>query len=110
MMVEGQVRPADVTDPRILAALFELPRERFVSERHAPLAYLDLDLPVGEGRTSRRMLKPMVLAKLLQAADIGRTDRVLDVSPQALEDLGATTDDELLVAFAAPGAALGVVP
>ncbi len=41
----------------------------------AELAYLDLDLPVEAGR---RLLKPMVLAKLLQAAEIGESDRVLD--------------------------------
>jgi hypothetical protein len=38
------------------------------------------------------------------------TGRILDISPEAIEDLGATTDDELLVAFAAPDAPLGVVP
>lgn len=81
MMVDGQVRTADVTDPRILGAMLELPRERFLPDGKAQLAYLDLDLPLGEGgaRTPRRMLKPMVLAKLLQAAEIGETDRVLDI-------------------------------
>ena len=79
MMVDGQVRPSDITDPRIIAAMFELPRERFVSERRAGIAYLDLDVPVGDGEDSRRMLKPMVLAKLIQAAEISGSDRVLDV-------------------------------
>ena len=45
MMVDGQVRTSDVTDPRIIAAMLELPRERFVPERKAALAYLDLDVP-----------------------------------------------------------------
>ncbi len=36
MMVDGQVRTSDVTDPRIIAALLELPRERFVPERQRP--------------------------------------------------------------------------
>jgi protein-L-isoaspartate(D-aspartate) O-methyltransferase len=75
-MVDGQVRTADVTDLRIQAAMLELPRERFLPPASAGLAYLDLDLPVGQG--GRRLLKPMVLAKLLQAADIAPTDRVLD--------------------------------
>jgi protein-L-isoaspartate(D-aspartate) O-methyltransferase len=79
MMVDGQVRPSDITDPRIINAMFELPRERFVSERRAGIAYLDLDVPVGDSEDSRRLLKPMVLAKLIQAADISPTDRVLDV-------------------------------
>jgi protein-L-isoaspartate(D-aspartate) O-methyltransferase len=80
MMVDGQVRTADVTDPRLLAAMLELPRERFFPEEKASLAYLDIDVPVNEvGQPARRLLKPMVLAKLIQAAGINATDRVLDV-------------------------------
>lgn len=80
-MVEGQVRTADVTDLRIQGAMLELPRERFVSPDKAELAYLDLDLPIGPGgsRAARRLLKPMVLAKLLQMAEVSETGRVLDV-------------------------------
>jgi len=77
-MVDGQVRTADVTDLRIILAMQEIPRERFVPPASAALAYLDIDLPVGEGG-SRRLVKPMVLAKLIHAADIGSSDRVLDV-------------------------------
>jgi protein-L-isoaspartate(D-aspartate) O-methyltransferase len=76
-MVDGQVRTADVTDLRILNAMLEIPRERFVPDS-ADLAYLDLDLPVGKSG-SRRLLKPMVLGKLIHAADIAAGDRVLDV-------------------------------
>ena len=80
MMVDGQVRTADVTDLRLLAAMSELPRERFVPQSKAELSYLDLDLPAGEGVGSVRcLLKPMVLAKLIQLAEIADTDRVLDV-------------------------------
>jgi protein-L-isoaspartate(D-aspartate) O-methyltransferase len=79
-MVDGQVRTADVTDLRIIAAMLEVPREAFVAPAMAGLAYLDLDVPVGAGaQSARRMIKPMVLAKLIQAADLGGTDRVLDV-------------------------------
>lgn len=79
MMVDGQIRTNDVTDPRILAAFLAVPRERFVSGQDAGLAYLDCDLAVTAGPASRRLLKPMVLAKLIQAAEIAPTDRVLDV-------------------------------
>src|SRR5437763_17219947 len=81
MMVDGQVRTADVTDPRLLGAMLELPREQFVPEDKAALAYLDLDIPVGEGggRASRRLLKPMVLAKLIHATEIRSSDHLLDV-------------------------------
>jgi protein-L-isoaspartate(D-aspartate) O-methyltransferase len=77
-MVDGQVRTADVTDLRILDAMLEIPRERFAPPASADIAYLDLDLPVGKNG-SRRLLKPMVLAKLIHAADIAPGDRVLDV-------------------------------
>ena len=77
-MVDSQVRIADVTDLRILAAMLEIPRENFVPSSAAGLAYLDLDLAVGEAG-ARRLLKPMVLAKLIHAANVASSDRVLDV-------------------------------
>jgi protein-L-isoaspartate(D-aspartate) O-methyltransferase len=82
MMVDGQVRTSDVTDPRIIAAMLELPRERFVAQGNADLAYLDLDAPVARaprGAPERRLLKPMVLAKMVQAAAVRAADHVLDV-------------------------------
>jgi len=75
-MVDGQVRTTDVTDLRLISAMLEVPRERFMPPASVSLAYLDLDVAVGGGR---RLLRPMVLAKLIQAADIKPTDRVLDV-------------------------------
>jgi len=80
MMVDGQVRTADVNEPRLLAALSDIPREMFLPGHQAELAYLDRDLRVGgEGAPARHLLKPMVLAKLIQAAEIAETDAVLDV-------------------------------
>jgi protein-L-isoaspartate(D-aspartate) O-methyltransferase len=82
MMVDGQVRTSDVTDLRIIAAMLELPRERFVPDTQAGLAYLDLDVPAvraAPGEPARRLLKPMVLSKMVQAAAIKAGDRVLDV-------------------------------
>jgi len=76
LMVEGQVRTADVTDAGLLEAMLTVPRERFLPPSLAPLAYLDNDIPLGNGRA---LLKPMVLAKLIQAARVGQEDRVLDV-------------------------------
>ncbi len=75
-MVDGQVRTTDVTDLRVISAMLEVPRETFMPATSAALAYLDLDVPVG---ASRRLLRPMVLAKLIQAAELEATDRVLDV-------------------------------
>ena len=82
MMVDGQIRTSDVTDLRLVAAMLDVPRERYVPHAKAPLAYLDFDVPVtsgtGEGET-RRLLKPVVLAKMIQAADVEEGDNVLDV-------------------------------
>jgi protein-L-isoaspartate(D-aspartate) O-methyltransferase len=79
-MVDGQVRPSDVTDTRILDAMLAVPRELFVPESKRALAYLDLDLDVSETAGIKRFLiKPEVLAKMLQAAEIAETDRVLVV-------------------------------
>ena len=76
MMVDGQVRSADVTDLDLIAAMAALPRERFVPAALAEQAYRDGDIAIGDGRV---LLKPMVLAKLIQVARVRRDDHVLDV-------------------------------
>jgi protein-L-isoaspartate(D-aspartate) O-methyltransferase len=79
-MVDGQVRTNDVTDPRIIDAMLSIPRELFVPESRRALAYLDLDLDVAEGGSSKRyMIKPQIIAKMLQAAQITTSDNVLVV-------------------------------
>jgi len=79
-MVDGQVRPSDVTDLRIIDAMLAVPREAFVPQDKQALAYLDIDLDVSEGGSERRFLiKPVVTAKMLQAAEIKDTDNVLVV-------------------------------
>jgi protein-L-isoaspartate(D-aspartate) O-methyltransferase len=79
-MVDGQIRTADVTDQRLVGAFLELPRERFLPPGKVSLAYLDRDIALTEPNASARcLLKPMVLAKLLQAAEVSETDHVLDV-------------------------------
>jgi protein-L-isoaspartate(D-aspartate) O-methyltransferase len=65
LMVDGQLRPNKVVDRRILDAMRNLPRERFAPATLAGLAYIDQDLPLGDGRV---MLKPLVIARLLQLA------------------------------------------
>jgi protein-L-isoaspartate(D-aspartate) O-methyltransferase len=77
-MVDCQVRPSDVTDSRIIDAMLAVPREAFVPENQRAMAYLDLDLDISEGGSAKRyLIKPVVIAKMLQAAEIGDTDRVL---------------------------------
>ncbi|HWP26192.1 MAG TPA: protein-L-isoaspartate O-methyltransferase [Xanthobacteraceae bacterium] len=79
-MIDGQVRAGNVTDLRVIAAMLDVPRERFVPPDKVELAYVDLDLSVsGPARPARWLLKPMVLARLLQAAHVRDSDRVLDI-------------------------------
>jgi protein-L-isoaspartate(D-aspartate) O-methyltransferase len=75
-MVDGQVRTSDVTDQRVIEAMLTVPREPFVPDSRMAMSYLDLDLEVGE---NRYLLKPVVVARLLQAAEIQPTDTVLVV-------------------------------
>jgi protein-L-isoaspartate(D-aspartate) O-methyltransferase len=78
-MVDGQVRPSDVTDIRIIDAMLAVPREAFVPDSQRALAYLDLDLDVSEAGARRFLIKPVVIAKMLQAAEIKETDNLLVV-------------------------------
>jgi protein-L-isoaspartate(D-aspartate) O-methyltransferase len=76
LMVEQQVRPWDVLDPRVLAALSAIPRDAFVPETYRALAYTDVGLPLGHGET---MMKPVVEGRVLQALALGAGDEVLEI-------------------------------
>jgi protein-L-isoaspartate(D-aspartate) O-methyltransferase len=79
-MVDGQIRPSSVTDWRIIDAMRAVPREAFVPDSQRALAYLDIDLDVsGNGAAQQFLIKPVVTARLLQAALIETTDHVLVV-------------------------------
>jgi len=75
-MVDGQIRTADVTNPNLIAAMQAVPRELFAPPALATQAYSDGDLSLGQGRA---LLRPIVLGKLIQGADVRPGDRVLDV-------------------------------
>jgi len=75
-MVDSQVRTADVTDLRLIEALREIPREAFLPESQRALAYLDIDIAL-DGVPDVYLIKPVVLARMVQAAEIGSSDRVL---------------------------------
>lgn len=75
-MVEQQVRPWDVLDPRVLAVLATLPREAFVPAAYRAFAYTDVPLPLPHGET---MMKPVVEGRTLQALDLGPGDDVLEI-------------------------------
>jgi protein-L-isoaspartate(D-aspartate) O-methyltransferase len=73
-MVDGQLRPTKVTDTRILDAMGSLPREMFTSKTRQGIAYIDEDIEVV---LDRYMMEPVVLARLVQALDVGAEDSVL---------------------------------
>ena len=73
-MVDGQLRPNQVQDPRLLAAFGDLPREAFLPSSLAPRAYADSDVPLPGGRF---LMQPMVMARLFQLAELRRGDRTL---------------------------------
>jgi protein-L-isoaspartate(D-aspartate) O-methyltransferase len=79
-MVESQIRTSRVTDERLVAAMAETPREIFIPKDAALRAYIDDDVRIAEGRF---LMEPMVLARLLQAAEISAGDHCLVI--------GATT-------------------
>jgi protein-L-isoaspartate(D-aspartate) O-methyltransferase len=73
-MVSSQLRTTAVNDPRVVAAMGQVARERFVPPAQAALAYLDLSLPIAPGRS---MPAPMVLGRLLTEARVKSSDRAL---------------------------------
>ncbi len=75
-MVDSQIRPNRVTDPRITGAMRRLPRERFLPPGLAPLAYADEDVPLGKGRVR---MQPMAIARLVQLAAPMRGENALVV-------------------------------
>lgn len=79
VMVENQIRTFDVTDQSVLTAFETVPREIFVAQRDKALAYTDRTLVVGEGGSSRALLPPLILARLIQALQPAAGERALDV-------------------------------
>ena len=106
-MVDGQVRPNKVIDPRVIRAMRSLPRERFLPPHLAALAYADEDVPLPRGRA---LMEPMVIARLVQLARVRAGERVLVVASGAgygaalMAACGgqvtALEDDEALLAIA----------
>lgn len=75
-MIEQQVRPWEVLDPRVLEVLGEVLREDFVPPRHRKLAFADLAIPLEHGEL---MMKPVVEGRLLQALALHPDDEVLEI-------------------------------
>jgi protein-L-isoaspartate(D-aspartate) O-methyltransferase len=75
-MIEQQIRTWEVLDARVLDLLKQIPREDFVPEQFAGLAFADLEIPIGHGEM---MLSPKMEARIVQALDIKKTDKVLEI-------------------------------
>lgn len=76
MMVDTQVRPADVTKFPVIDAMLSVPREDYVPEDKRDAAYVDDNVDLGDGRV---MLEPRTMGKLLDALDIQPNEVVLDL-------------------------------
>jgi len=117
MMVDGQIRTADITNLELLAAMQAVPRELFVPPALAAQAYSDGEIRLGNGRV---LLRPMTLAKLIQAANVRPGDHVLDVgcgtgySSAVLSHLGASVvaleEDTALARLAETALATAAAP
>jgi protein-L-isoaspartate(D-aspartate) O-methyltransferase len=75
-MVDQQIRTWEVLDPRVLAALSQVPREAFVPQSCRELAFADSELPIGSGQS---MLAPKIQGRILQALGVNPTDSALEI-------------------------------
>ena len=75
-MVEQQIRPWDVLDPKVLDLLLKVRREDYVPDAYRALAFADLEIPIGHGET---MLSPKLEARILQEVAVNPDDRILEV-------------------------------
>ncbi len=81
-MVESQIRPNQVTDARLLRALLDVPREKFVPSSMQALAYMEEEIVVAQafaGAPTRSLMSPMPQARMMQLAEVEPDDLVLDV-------------------------------
>jgi len=75
-MIEQQVRPWDIVDLQVLAAMSAVPRENFVPAAYRDLAFADTELPIGHGET---MFKPVLEGRMLQGLKLQPNDEVLEI-------------------------------
>ena len=75
-MIEQQIRPCDVLEPRILELLQQVRREHFVPEKMRAMAFVDMEIPLGHGAS---MWEPKLEARVVQELHLKRNDKVLEV-------------------------------
>lgn len=75
-MIHQQIRPWDVLDERVLGVMEAIRREHFVPDAYQGLAYADIEVPLGDGRT---LLAPKVVGRMLQALAVQPGEKVLEI-------------------------------
>jgi len=79
-MVEQQVRPWDVLNPRVLEVISEIPRENFAPDEYKNLAYVDTSIPLGSYENQPcNMAHPIIDGRILQELDIRDEDLILEI-------------------------------
>ena len=76
-MVDNLIRPANVTNPKLLNALKSVQREKFLPSNLAGLSYTETELII---QNDRRSINPWLLAKMLQSLNLNSTDNVLSLA------------------------------
>ena len=75
-MVEEQLVPRGIDNPRVLSAFRTVPREEFIDPQYQKLAYIDSPLMIGEGQT---VSQPFTVAMMTQLLELKATDKVLEI-------------------------------
>jgi len=75
-MVEEQLIPRGIRDPRVLDAMRKVPRHLFVDESLRDRAYGDYALPIGEGQT---ISQPYMVAAMTEALELKGDEKVLEI-------------------------------
>lgn len=79
-MVEQQIRTWDVLDQDVLDLLYAVPREDFVPAAYRSLAFVDMEIPIGEDSGAvQRMMPPKMEARIVQEVALKKSDRVLEI-------------------------------
>ncbi len=100
-MIEQQIRPWDVLDPRVLELLKAVRREQFVPPVSKGLAFADTEIPLGHGAS---MWQPKIEARAVQALALQPTDSVLEIGT------GSGHVTALLARLAAQVTSVEIVP
>ena len=75
-MIENQLRPNKISDPRIISIFHEIEKENFLENDFRGLAYSDVDINLTD---NRGYLKNLHIAQLIQYSNITKNDKVLHI-------------------------------